>query len=427
MAVVYVPAGLEGYVTNNHVSYSGPAIHDRERSIYRDGEKIWELFDRTVGLKSYSTNNFQPISNEEYVYASSNLGPSCIKNAGIKIILINPHSKKIIHNQYKDAGIKTIMDSGGFQLLMGVKDFIDPLEVVSFYNNKCDIGMDLDIPIGTGVNHKQLEALAKIQKENYKRMLAHKEGDFEFCLVNHGITVKERDIHYDIIGRKNPKYISIAGMVQLNPGNIDPELYIAEVILHTASRYPNVKYIHCLGLTRVYAVLVYCIVDLLNIVHNIGGDSVSYIMNDIGGVYQRLFNFVGMNIPKNFYQYTKAPCSCPICTTVNDMRLIISYNGRTHNMLMQKYYWDHLYSLVSHYLNGEIKTSEFINLSGLQITERRVKTLVDYCKDFVVNGFTPLKRVNSKSLFADNAIYPNTDKYNSIIKRYEKYYSKRFL
>jgi hypothetical protein len=41
---------------------------------------------------------------------------------------------------------KIISDSGGFQLFQQRYDYLDPLEIVKWYNSNCDIGLVLDIP-----------------------------------------------------------------------------------------------------------------------------------------------------------------------------------------------------------------------------------------------------------------------------------------
>lgn len=433
MPIHLVPAGLE-LITDSSTclfsTYNAKTKKDREVSSFASKVKKWFLKDRIVEQQNYAYGDPYSID-PRYSLCSSNVGPFFLKQNNFEYILMNLSTGiNVKYNPCKYIeGIKTFVDSGGFQLFTGALDFIDPKELAQTYNRVASIGVDLDIPCDSPqVTRPYLEACAKIQKANYEVLSANVNKDVELLRVSHGKNLEYRKIFMDILAPENPKYLSIAGAVVGIEGPRKPFI-IAEAILYFASQFKNLEYIHCLGYTDSKAWVVYSLIEQLGLVKNIGGDSVSFLMNSASGTF---------NLPKgaftlsrNVHASTPCYCTCSVCRNAKDLRLLNSSRLlHSHNLYILNKRKEFTYNTVKELLNGNIKYGEFLKETGIKMTQKHLHELVDYIQEVKANKFRELSKVKSSSLFG-NIPHPMpvelATKYNRIIKNYENYYKERFL
>ena len=432
MSVFYVPASSEMLVNMQSTAYSKVEPHEKETSDFIDTHRVWKSEYRK---SEYICNGFgrTVLPDDTYDVCVPVMGAAYLKLNNIKMCLVNPHNRSsIMPASYRDAGLQVIADSGGFQLVTNKTDFIDPVELAKSYNSVATLGMDLDIPPRIGIPNEQIVALAKIQNANYERISEHLNSKVHMVTVLHGRSLDERKMWMDVIGREDSKFISVAGLLRMYTTDIPLELLCIEQLLLTVSRYKKTKYIHCLGSTSTMASFVYALLDHLGIVKNIGGDSVSHVLNIASGQLFSLYPWDNIKVPKNFHTTVLPSCSCPICTTLHDYRLLNGYLGKAHalyNRNEQKNYIVHLTNLL---LNGDIKIPEFLSLTNLTTAPDVVQRCIDYASEFKATGkFKELKR-RGNNLFASKKvakkISPEDIKIvDKIIKNYEKYYQTRFL
>lgn len=432
MSVFYVPASSEMLVNMQSTAYSKVEPHEKETSDFIDTHRVWKSEYRK---SEYICNGFgrTVLPEDTYDVCVPVMGAAYLKLNNIKMCLVNPHNKSsAMPASYRDAGLQVIADSGGFQLVTNKLDFIDPVELAKSYNSVATLGMDLDIPPRIGIPNEQIVALAKIQNANYERISEHLNSKVHMVTVLHGRSLDERKMWMDVIGREDSEFISVAGLLRMYTTDIPLELLCIEQLLLTVSRYKKTKYIHCLGSTSTMASFVYALLDHLGIVKNIGGDSVSHVLNIASGQLFSLYPWGNIKVPKNFHTTVLPSCSCPICTTLHDYRLLNGYLGKAHalyNRNEQKNYIVHLMNLL---LNGDIKIPEFLSLTNLTTAPDVVQRCIDYASEFKATGkFKELKR-RRNNLFASKKvakkISPEDIKIvDKIIKNYEKYYQTRFL
>ena len=432
MSVFYVPASSEMLVNMQSTAYSKVEPHEKETSDFIDTHRVWKSEYRK---SEYICNGFgrTVLPEDTYDVCVPAMGAAYLKLNNIKMCLVNPHNKSsAMPASYRDAGLQVIADSGGFQLVTNKTDFIDPVELAKSYNSVATLGMDLDIPPRIGIPNEQIVALAKIQNANYERISEHLNSKVHMVTVLHGRSLDERKMWMDVIGREDSEFISVAGLLRMYTTDIPLELLCIEQLLLTVSRYKKAKYIHCLGSTSTMASFVYALLDHLGIVKNIGGDSVSHVLNIASGQLFSLYPWGNIKVPKNFHTTVLPSCSCPICTALHDYRLLNGYLGKAHalyNRNEQKNYIVHLTNLL---LNGDIKIPEFLSLTNLTTAPDVVQRCIDYASEFKATGkFKELKR-RRNNLFTSKKvakkISPEDIKIvDKIIKNYEKYYQTRFL
>ena len=431
MSVFYVPASSEMLVNMQSTAYSKVELHEKETSDFIDTHRVWKSEYRK---SEYICNGFgrTVLPDDTYDVCVPVMGAAYLKLNNIKMCLVNPHNKSsAMPASYRDAGLQVIADSGGFQLVTNKLDFIDPVELAKSYNSVATLGMDLDIPPRRGLPLELTLALARVQNANYEAISEHLNSKVSMVTILHGGDIDAAKRWMDVIGREDSQFISVAGLLRMETDTIPVELRAIERILLAVSRYKHTKYVHCLGSTSTMASFIYGLLDHLRIVKNIGGDSVSHVLNIASGQLFSLYPWTNVKVPKNFHTTVLPSCSCPICSTLHDYRLLNGYPGKAHalyNRNEQKNYIVHLTNLL---LEGDIKIPEFLSLTNLTTSPDVIQMCIDYASEFKATGkFRELKRKKSK-LFTRNtkpqASKEVIDRIKFIINNYEKYYQTRFL
>ena len=429
MSVIFVPAAMEQFASKCNALYTSPRKNKTEGSEWFIPYRKLRTHNLTCYAANLSLKSEYEIDSYDYTKCLPLLGPAFCKMNGIEMVLVNLINSDLNFCSYKDAGMDVICDSGGFQLVRGKVDFIDPLDVAKRYNKTCTIGMDLDIPDVQGMDKKQWRALPKIQKENYEVIKEHLHKGIDICLVGHGKTVDERQEWFDLVDRDNPKYVAVAGLQRELSKSITKEMQQAEAILHACHLFPNAEYFHILGTTSVGAAYVYSLISHLGLAKKIGADSASYALIGVTGCFEIPHAWTSLKLPREFPVEAPIPCNCPVCSTIQDFRLYGAYITKAHTLLNYQRYFDYIYKLTGEYLNGNIKESDFIMLtkSASILNSQHLRQIREYVEECKVKGFRPLKR--PRKLFGTTSISSsrNYDRYMGVIQAYEKYYQKGFL
>ncbi|MFO5067294.1 hypothetical protein RCK10_24840, partial [Salmonella enterica subsp. enterica serovar 1,4,[5],12:i:-] len=89
-------------------------------------------------------------------------------------------------------GIESIIDSGGFQMLKGTVDFVNPDSVIEEYNACADIGMPLDLPI-LAENEKEFwDPVSRLIRANDQYIEPRLNKGIDLALISHGTSLELR-------------------------------------------------------------------------------------------------------------------------------------------------------------------------------------------------------------------------------------------
>lgn len=106
---------------------------------------------------------------------------------------IKPHQVEMYKEKIKNSNKKILVDSGGFQLLTGVLDYINPKDVIKIQNELADIGFILDVPPLRSTDESTLKSCIAKTKENILSVKdIPRNFDYYFVLHSHEITSMER-------------------------------------------------------------------------------------------------------------------------------------------------------------------------------------------------------------------------------------------
>lgn len=105
-------------------------------------------------------------------------------------------------------------DSGGYQMLTGRADWIDPLDLAKWYSDNCDEGITLDIPIPEPhLDEEFLMRSAAVQVENTRILQANLPEDFHLFNVVHGSADDSVKHFREYVERDGPDdYLCVAGV-----------------------------------------------------------------------------------------------------------------------------------------------------------------------------------------------------------------------
>jgi len=350
------------------------------------------------------------------------------------ILLINPyHATNTFHVNAKPFGKKIIVDSGGFQMLRGTTEFVNPDDLLTFYNKFGDICMPLDLPLPANVEPYYFDAVTKMMRANDDYMLPKLEEGKILALISQGSSVANRLRRIDGLKRSS-KVVAIAGLNTLVEGDSNHRIMTALTNgLAVIDRLrDNTEYFHFLGVTSNFWVILYAIMAGTNYVKRCGGDSVSYRMASINGTY--CYGLGADATRSNDVKRTqKTPvgstCRCPTCRTITDQRLFLdarlieahnSWNFvETKNMIADS---------VEVYLAGRASLRD---LSDQWMPRGRYELLakaVDYLNVVMAKGYREWKPKVTNSLFSKPTRPPGgLNHYKEIVHRYEVFHKKKFL
>ncbi len=217
-----------------------------------------------------------------------------------------------------------IQDSGGFQLVSGVCDFIDPHDVAKKHTLYADSGVSLDLPVSGVPGKKFALATAQMLAANTKIILEDVAPDVKIMNVCHGATLDIRNAYLDIV-TKNPAHsLCIAGLRRSAVHNGDtfdrtsPVAFASHILLAMLKTQKLYQHYHVLGVATHWQM---ALMALAAAVHQkiVTSDSASHSLSAKSGLllyYQGEYSVTLQGREANIYHATY--CGCPMCHSVRD-------------------------------------------------------------------------------------------------------------
>ncbi len=224
-------------------------------------------------------------------------------------------------------------DSGGYQLLTGRLDFLNPIDIVHWYNDNVDLGMVLDVPMGgtwwEGCIAKQAEA----QAMGTEHMMRHKEDRLELINILHGGTIQQYEEYRSIVERDDIHRMSIGGLYF---HSLLKSAYNTMCVLLRGQKY---KHYHVLGYTHPKEIYPLMRMAAKGLAPLITSDGTNYSLEarmkrmmlwptiDSKPVHRRIgIETQGIKVNKATGKKL-LPCSCPVCTTIKYTDILAEIDG----------------------------------------------------------------------------------------------------
>lgn len=223
-----------------------------------------------------------------------------------------------------------ISDSGGFQFLTGKLDYLDPLQLVNWYNENADVGIVLDMPVVSRISDPKLHAAhAQLQARNTQLMLDAAAPGLEFMNVVHGLTADDKIRFHDTVGHNDIRRLAIGGSY------FDTVMSsVASVLLLHRRLGDHYQHYHFLGITNLFQVLAYMRMAHHGLLPFVTSDSSTYYQKGASKEYliqTRLSsNISHLNIGQRdnvTSPYAVLPCSCPVCSNLKYVDALSNFGG----------------------------------------------------------------------------------------------------
>ena len=352
------------------------------------------------------------------------------------IVLVNPyHAVKNYEHNYSVFGKKVIVDSGGFQMLRGTSEFVDPDNLIDFYNKFGDICMPLDLPLPANVEPYYFDAVTRMMRANDQYMEPKLADGKILALISQGSTTANRLRRLDGLKRKSD-VVAIAGLNTLVDGDSSTKTMTAlsNGLSVIDMLRKDTVYFHFLGVTGNFWMILYSIMVGSGYVKRCGGDSVSFRMSSINGSYN--IGLGGNNArAENILRGQKTPigttCRCPVCRVLTDTRCLTDARLlEAHNLWNAVETKNLIADSVEVYLAGRCTLRDLANqwLAG-RFGYELLSKAVDYLNEVMQKGYREWKPKKASSLFAAGSTKtpPGLDHYEKIIRKYEHYHRAKFL
>lgn len=321
----------------NYQSFAGMGIYIRYKSSHKtritvkrfDPSTVWlQCPDREIWMvKDHHKEHCEiPWSEGFDEYVDLNLWNSHVSRAfGTDFIMTNflytektfcPDNRTKGHPGGDHPLVQT--DSGGFQMINQLVDYIDPLKLVDHYNRNSDIGIVLDIPtLGEG-GDKQLMRSALIQKKNTQIMMENKRKDLRLMNVMHGHDVESFRRFREVVERPDIKHVSMGGAPDTTLVTSTDQL--AEFVL-TGQKYEQY---HALGIYNPSSMLPLArLANIPSVTGLVTSDASTALMSANNKMYhmqqeqfgppRRILIGDKNNVPSTRSLLT---CGCPVCKTI---------------------------------------------------------------------------------------------------------------
>lgn len=426
----YVPAGVEEYSERRVQLNITTKPNNKETSDHGKTYKRWKTSKKTVTVVA-TTNKGGVYCNEGADIVVPINNSTFVKNCGLTKVLANPISGDFCKDQFEVLGIESIVDSGGFQMLKGTVEFVEPDNLIDLYNKNANIGMPLDLPVPSSAEPFFFDAVSKMIKANDDYMLKRLNPGIDLALISHGSSLARRKSRLDVLDR-DAKVVAIAGLGIKPPPGTDRIANALESLMYVVHRYhKQARYIHVLGVTSKFWLFVYALLDASGYVKSIGADSVSHRLSSLVGAYETA-DFQTINLAKHLKYRQMPQCSCPVCFAVDDLRLLnLTYILEAHNLWICAQRTELLREMARQYVKGHIGLKEVLDVLKLRVTINEFTKLISYVEKIIeTDKFKPLRSVvQSKSLFAQRPLttHPRKDLYTKILTSYSKFHGRKFL
>lgn len=434
--VQYVPAGLESWPGRTGQIFVKLERNEKTYIKKGMGYKLIRLPDRTLHIVYESNKQHRLMDKQldcDYMIPYQN--PVELRNR-INLVLVNPlHAGGGFHNVFRPHGVRIISDSGGFQMLRGISEFVHPDIPIEFYNRHTDIGMPVDLPMRTPYEPSFFDAATKMMKANDEYMIPRLTKGKVLALVSHGSNVEMRKRRLDAIYRETP-VVAIAGLNTLAEDDSSRNLNaLANAMYVISQTRDTTEYFHFLGVTSRFWFIVYALLAGTGYVRSVGGDSVSHRMGAITGMYKHALSYHSgrppIQIEKLSRKSVNTCCTCPMCQAVGDLNVLADFQlCETHQIWYSEQEKDLICDSVDSYLKGHLTMKQIAEQWLPTGQHEALKVAVAYIEAVVQKGYHPMK-IPKMSLFddlSDSKMDPEiAQRYVTILKNYEKFHKKKFL
>lgn len=245
-------AGLGVYITYKGANKYTDEIVLREYTPAR----IWlDCPDRELLLvnDSHMTDPFVPLGESYDEYVDLNVfEPTAKHQMGFEYLMLNypqhleqKYSPNMRLKEREEGAVNYIADSGGFQLMTGQLRFLDPVQIVQWYNTNVDIGLVLDVPLFDS-DDDLVRRSAKIQKMNTDIMMEHKRDSLDLMNIFHGVSINHKRMYREIVEDDRIDRLALGGEYYNNVVSGTNNML---TMLEEAKNY---KHIHVLGVYNLH-------------------------------------------------------------------------------------------------------------------------------------------------------------------------------
>lgn len=253
--------------------------------------------------------------------------PNSYASKGLRYAMVNATGMNYVGMELRRGDVNIVADSGGFQMLTGVTDFVDPDSLIDYYNKTVDVGVGLDIPMPNTLFPHLLKRMAAITCRNNDYLRSKALPGIGIYDVAHGHSLQERKEYLEVtLEQDHGEGIALAGTSSLVRGersvvqhHINGILSITYTLDKVRDRYNTA---HILGTTTPLYMFMYYLILQSGFYPHLTADSSSYIQSAISGNYhQTLYpqsKFLFDNhLPTNNLPH-KLTCQCPLCLVYQD-------------------------------------------------------------------------------------------------------------
>lgn len=295
-----------------------------------------------------------------------------------------------------------VSDSGGFQLAMGRLDWVDPVEVVKWYNDNVDLGMVLDIPTLNVNSKKDFLTIARAQEKNTRLMLDHKNENLELLNIFHGHDLEWTREFRKVVETPEIDRLAIGGAYYGTLMNTLDQVF--GIIEDSRDHY---KHYHVLGvwnLLQLIPMMRYAshgrtqmmTSDSSTPVQNANAKRYAYhpAINDIWQLYP-----IGTHSPTMHVNHHQTlPCRCQVCSTMKYMDALAVLPGAlmTHTLVYHNVYAMNNYVKMMEPIVKEASVQDLTDLMLAQTGNRRgiheAKWGLQLADEIAKNGYTAARK-----------------------------------
>ena len=321
-----------------------------------EGYTIMQCPDRDliITTNQHKLNAYRPMQGtyDEYVHLGA-FNDELVEDLNPEYFMVNYTADmgRESHSAHtrgtKKFGTKIISDSGGFQLFQQRIEYLDPIEVVKWYNTNCDLGLILDIP--TSIRDYDLcERTAKVQARNTELMMQNKVDSLELMNIFHGSTKEQKAMFRGYVERDDIDRLALGGFYT---GTILNSIDLLCEEIFTGKKY---KQYHILGVANPLQVLLFIRMAHKGFAPLITCDSSTFLRKAITKEYHCfptthstpkfiVCGDTGGYVPSPF---AVLPCTCPVCSAIKYCDVMMSLSGNMSIVMMS---YHNMYSMTAYY------------------------------------------------------------------------------
>jgi predicted Fe-Mo cluster-binding NifX family protein len=319
-------------VKKNAPNYMWLVCPDRELVLIEHGSHpefvpMGENFDKYVDFNLYDDHVCAGLDVDSYMINYSQYGFDKTGKMNSK----SPMFRRNGRNPNMPNQPKVIADSGGFQLYTGKKDYLDPKEVIEWYNENIDWGMVLDVPPIVRTDH-YLKRSAMIQGENNRIMMDHKNEHVELINIAHGDTYEKRMEFLKHVDHPGINRLATTGY---RDSVVSTIAELLQLILRSERKF---KHYHVLGvynlrkllpIIKVGSILPEVKIGKWKGVPLITSDASTPLQSAVNKLYhhqQSVYEPARRLVigARNTYAnvHAKLPCACPVCSNIQYLNIL---------------------------------------------------------------------------------------------------------